>query len=317
MKNVLISVIVPVYNVEKYLEKCINSIKNQTYKNLEIILVDDGSPDNCPALCDSLAKTDDRIKVFHKENGGVSSARNLGLENATGEFVAFVDSDDYLEKTYYADMVNLIDNNTDFVISNFTIASQTAQKNCKDYNTQDISYIINSIDQFLSFSSDGYLDIPWNKLYKKSLITKNFNTSLKLGEDRVFNLEYIKNITGKIMYSNNTGYIYEYNPNSACNQKRSNIFDMLIVSIKELKNFLIEKFGTFDNYYYFKNIESLFYNCIKKTPKKEYKTLKQKLKNSELIADYKKLYKPKTFEDKIKLFLIKHNMLKMYNLLSK
>ena len=317
MKNVLISVIVPVYNVEKYLEKCINSIKNQTYKNLEIILVDDGSPDNCPALCDSLSKTDDRIKVFHKENGGVSSARNLGLENATGEFVAFVDSDDYLEKTYYADMVALIDKKTDIVTSNITINSLKGSKILPPINKDDISDILDSPENFMQFILSNYFDFTTNKLYRKSLITEKFDISLKLGEDRVFNLKFFENITGTIKFSNNTGYIYVYNPNSACKKTYPNFYEMINFTTTEIKNFLIKKFGTFDNYYFFKIVESLFYNCIKKTPKCEYKTLKQKLKNSELIADYKKLYKPKTFEDKIKLFLIKHNMLKIYDLLSK
>lgn len=101
MNDPLISVIVPVYKAEPYLDKCINSIRNQTYKNLEIILVDDGSPDRCGEMCDAYAKTDSRIRVFHKENGGQSSARNLGLDNMTGEYVGFVDSDDWIEPDMY------------------------------------------------------------------------------------------------------------------------------------------------------------------------------------------------------------------------
>ena len=97
MNDILISVIVPVYNVEKYLDRCIDSIVNQTYRNLEIILVDDGSPDNCPKMCDDWAKKDGRIKVIHKENGGLSSARNAGLDICIGEYIHFVDSDDWLE----------------------------------------------------------------------------------------------------------------------------------------------------------------------------------------------------------------------------
>lgn len=93
-KNSCISVIVPVYCVEQYLEKCVSSIVNQTYKNLEIILVDDGSPDNCPQLCDDWQKKDKRIRVIHKENGGLSDARNAGLRASSGELVMFVDSDD-------------------------------------------------------------------------------------------------------------------------------------------------------------------------------------------------------------------------------
>ena len=92
--NDLISIIVPVYNVEKYLDECICSLVNQTYTNLEIILIDDGSPDNCPAMCDAWAEKDSRIRVIHKKNGGLSDARNVALEVATGEFLRFVDSDD-------------------------------------------------------------------------------------------------------------------------------------------------------------------------------------------------------------------------------
>ena len=96
-----ISVIVPVYNVENYLRRCVDSIINQTYKNLEIILVDDGSPDNCPVICDEYAQKDSRIKVIHKENGGLSSARNCGMDMATGEYIGFVDGDDWIESDMY------------------------------------------------------------------------------------------------------------------------------------------------------------------------------------------------------------------------
>ena len=108
MENPLISVIVPVYKAEKHLEKCIGSIIGQTYKNLEIILVDDGSPDNCGLICDELAKTDSRIRVFHKENGGQSSARNLGLDNMQGQYVGFVDSDDWIEPDMYEHLYTLL-----------------------------------------------------------------------------------------------------------------------------------------------------------------------------------------------------------------
>ena len=92
-----ISVIVPVYEVEPYLRKCLDSVVNQTYQNLEIILVDDGSPDKCPAICDEYAARDERIQVIHKENGGVASARNAGLERVTGDYIGWVDSDDWIE----------------------------------------------------------------------------------------------------------------------------------------------------------------------------------------------------------------------------
>lgn len=110
MKKELISIILPVYKVEKYIDKCLNSLVNQTYDNLEIILVDDGSPDNSGKLCDEWAKRDSRVKVIHKENGGVSDARNVGLDNATGDYIIFLDPDDYIELNTYEKMLNAIKN---------------------------------------------------------------------------------------------------------------------------------------------------------------------------------------------------------------
>ena len=110
-KKPLITIIIPVYKVEDYLDKCVESVVNQTYKNLEIILVDDGSPDNCPKMCDDWAKKDKRIKVIHKENGGLSDARNKGIDIAKGEFITFIDSDDYVENNYVEFLYNLVREN--------------------------------------------------------------------------------------------------------------------------------------------------------------------------------------------------------------
>ncbi len=117
MEKPLISVIVPVYKAEQFLKKCVDSIVNQTYKNLEIILVDDGSPDKCGELCDEFAKNDDRIKVIHKENGGQSSARNVGLDIMTGEYVGFVDSDDWIEPNMYEKLYGLIEKNNAHIVA--------------------------------------------------------------------------------------------------------------------------------------------------------------------------------------------------------
>lgn len=108
MSSPLISVIVPVYKVEPYLKRCVDSIRNQTYSNLEILLIDDGSPDRCGEMCDAFAKEDSRIRVFHKENGGQSSARNVGLDNMNGEYVAFVDSDDWIEPDMYQHLYGVL-----------------------------------------------------------------------------------------------------------------------------------------------------------------------------------------------------------------
>ena len=104
----LISVVVPIYNVENYIKKCVDSILSQTYKNLEIILVDDGSPDRCGEICDKWTKKDNRIKVIHKENGGLSDARNSGIEIAKGDYLSFIDSDDYVNKDFIKILYNLL-----------------------------------------------------------------------------------------------------------------------------------------------------------------------------------------------------------------
>ena len=117
-----ISVVVPVYNVEQYLEKCVNSIINQTYKNLEIILVDDGATDKSGKLCDELAKLDNRIMVYHKKNGGLSDARNYGVERATGDYIGFVDSDDYIDAEMYEKLYEALKKeNVDVAESNIKI----------------------------------------------------------------------------------------------------------------------------------------------------------------------------------------------------
>lgn len=141
----LISVIVPVYNAEQYLDECVQSIVNQTYSNLEIILVDDGSPDRCPDLCDKWARCDDRIKVIHKHNGGASSARNAALDIAAGEYIGFVDSDDYIDRTMYEELFNLIQsgmsNASCCVIHRFNSNSNCVKANnfaeCIEYNAID------------------------------------------------------------------------------------------------------------------------------------------------------------------------------------
>ncbi len=126
-----ISVIVPIYKVEEYLHRCIDSIINQTYTNLEIILVDDGSPDNCPMICDEYAKKDSRIRVIHKKNGGLSDARNAGLEIATGEYIGFVDSDDWIHKDMYHILYkNIIEKDAD--IAECSIKKERNYLNSKD-----------------------------------------------------------------------------------------------------------------------------------------------------------------------------------------
>ena len=169
----LISVVVPVYNVEKYIDKCINSIINQTYKNLEIILVDDGSPDNCGNICDEYAKKDNRIIVIHKENGGVSSARNIGIKNAKGKWITFVDSDDWIENDYVEKLSKIgIQNKAEVVLCGYNRINNNDKQpinaigEIKKYNS--FEYLIKTLNPQTGF---GFCHM---KLIKKEIIERNY-----------------------------------------------------------------------------------------------------------------------------------------------
>lgn len=214
--NRSISVIVPIYNVEKYLDRCIQSIVNQTYKNLEIILVDDGSSDGSPLMCDEWKKKDIRISVIHKTNGGLSDARNKGLEVATGEYILFVDSDDFLELDACEKLMDSTKNNkVDFVvgvireINNDQISFQK-RSNIKSnvvYNNEE--FIIDSIN-----ANEWYAPAVLN-LYRSEFLKKNnlkFKVNL-LHEDMEF-LPKIYLAADKILYLDYAFYNYEIRENS-------------------------------------------------------------------------------------------------------
>ncbi len=181
--EVLISVIVPIYNVEDYLPQCIESIINQSYKNLDIILVDDGSPDKCPEICDNYASKDSRIRVIHKENGGLSSARNAGLELSKGQYVSFIDSDDWLELDMYQVMVDALQKTaSDFVTCDpfFCEFNQDSPKTYS-HNTGSYSLIKGSDDLFYHIVEPNPLIRfeVWNKLYSRESVS---DTRFKVGQ---------------------------------------------------------------------------------------------------------------------------------------
>ena len=193
MEKDLISIIIPVYKVEKFLEKCVNSVLEQTYKNLEIILVDDGSPDNCPAICDSLAKKDKRIKVIHKKNGGVSAARNTALDEIKGKYVCFVDSDDYIEPTYVEDLHKAITENDVQMSACEHYLVQNEKKHIISSFSHD--FVLNISDTNLLTANVDKLSSPTNKMYDAEFLKNNrFKTNLKYGEDQIFNFEYYEKI---------------------------------------------------------------------------------------------------------------------------
>lgn len=204
----LISVIVPIYNVENYLRRCVDSIINQTYKNLEIILVDDGSPDNCGEICDEYKKVDSRIVVIHKRNGGLSDARNTGLEIMHGEYVIFIDSDDYFEDNAIEVMLDMAEKqNADLVIADIRSINENGEilnegkgqytfQNGRIFSPEEAAKIFAQLDWG-----------AWNKLYKKNVHEKIYFPKGKIHEDEAIMFE-IFHQCHKIVYTNYRLYNY-------------------------------------------------------------------------------------------------------------
>lgn len=186
-KRDMISVIIPVYNVEKWLRLCVESITHQTYKNLEIILVEDGSPDNCGKICDQLAKEDERIIVFHKNNGGLSDARNCGLDVAKGSYICFVDSDDYLEPRMLEKLMDdITKENAEIAVCNYIYEYERSLEDSQDQNTYQISEKkIMTGDEFIRLEQqkNAFCVVVWNKLYSKEIFKEIRFPVEKIHED--------------------------------------------------------------------------------------------------------------------------------------
>ena len=225
-----ISVIVPVYNAEKYIDRCIQSIIAQTYTNLEVILADDGSPDNSGAICDEWAKKDDRIRVIHKPNGGVSSARNTGLDAAMGDYIAFVDSDDTVKSNWLSD---LMDMNKAFDADLITFGTEKIMDG-QVINTESMpTFFASDRDElsqhFCRFFEDVFGSVC-TKLYKRNIIQSfhiRFDRTLSINEDAFFDYAFIPQAI-KIINCENCYYQYHYYKNSSSNKGRDDMAQVFI-----------------------------------------------------------------------------------------
>lgn len=235
-----ISVIVPIYKVEDYLHRCVDSIINQTYTNLEIILVDDGSPDDCPMICDEYAKKDSRIRVVHKKNGGLSDARNAGIDIATGEYLMFIDSDDFVDVEMMESMMkNMIDNNVDMVVCNIKYVYE--DREVVKYNQAD--RILDRYEAMEEYLKDGVVQaVAWNKLYKKSLINDMRYKVGKTNEDEFFTYKVVDK-TDKIYYNSRSFYNYIQRDSSIMGKYSIKRLDGVEASYERL-NFIKEKYLT-------------------------------------------------------------------------
>ena len=222
----LISVIVPVYNVQAYLQRCVDSILAQTYENLEVILVDDGSPDSCPEICDEYAKKDARVRVIHKENGGLSSARNAGLDIAQGEYIGFVDSDDYISPNMYESLLQRLSEASVRAIAN--VIYENAWEDGR-LTPSVVPHRENAV-----FSADKYLEellmhvgdvSACTKLFPKDVIGKTRFANGVLNEDLLFMLDIVERID-EVRFSCVVGYYYFVRPGSISSGYGKAIIDM-------------------------------------------------------------------------------------------
>ena len=202
-----ISIIVPVYKVEPYLDKCVSSIVNQTYTNLEIILVDDGSPDNCPAMCDAWAEKDSRIRVIHKPNGGLSDARNAGMAAATGELMAFVDSDDRIAPDMYEHLYQRVtEDNSDIVACGVQMVWE--DKTPSRMLTRDGNCVLNQEEAMRAIIEESWLKQPvWYKLYQTKLVRDILFPKGKYHEDVFWSYQAVGRAK-KVSVSDRIGYYY-------------------------------------------------------------------------------------------------------------
>lgn len=242
----MISIIVPIYKVEQYLRQCVDSIIAQTYKDIEIILVDDGSPDNCPAMCDEYAAKDGRVKVVHKKNGGLISARKAGLAVASGEYTCFVDGDDSLEPDMYEHIANAIkETGADCVITQF-FYSYPDREQSSDYMLTKPFYLREDIEKEIfpvmlfapPFYSFGIYPNCWTKVFRTEILKKHLNDvdeRIRLGEDTAFTYACIMECKS-LAFVDKPLYHYRVNPDSLTKAYDAKLPEIYLLPYLAVKN---------------------------------------------------------------------------------
>ena len=233
-----ISIIVPVYKAENYLRRCVDSILNQTFTDFELILVDDGSPDRSGEICDEYEQKDSRIRVFHKDNGGVSSARNLGLDNVQGEYVTFVDADDWIDADNLSKCSSVITNN---MLDLLQYSFKRIDNKGRIMQVKKISSDVLDLKHYLK--KENFNMCVWGNFIKTSIIQLNnirFEESIKLAEDQIFMIETMS-MSRRLQSIDSVFYNYFFNPDSATNNEKTD--DMIRSSYRCIE--LKQKFPLF------------------------------------------------------------------------
>lgn len=299
-----ISIIVPIYNVEKYLDRCMQSLLNQTLTDIEIIMVDDGSPDRCPQMCDEYAKKDSRIKVIHKSNAGLGYARNSGLEIATGEYVAFVDSDDYVDTQMYESLyVSAKKENTDAAFCGFYteirkgkwVESNEVSEN-KVWENGDVrSFMLDMIASAPYEKQERkYQMSVWHSIYKNKIIKDNnitFCSERNVGsEDIPFQIDFM-NLSKTIVYLKNSFYRYCFNETSLTKTfslERYNRYKTLRICLmsKQQDEIFIQRVERL-----FIGYSRSFIDCIANSKTEDKKKILKNIANDSVWNDVQKSYK--------------------------
>lgn len=219
MNNPQISIIVPIYNVEQYLPRCIDSILLQSFDDFELLLVDDGSPDRCGQICDAYAAKDSRVRVYHKPNGGVSSARNVGIENIHGEWVAFVDGDDVIPRDALDILFRLTSSDVDMVMAGYEKVEENGSlmKGPAHIVSKTMTWG-QALTEMFKATDYGYQGFCFSKLYRASVIKTNalrFCQEIKFNEDRLFVINFVCQSRRSVAYTTESVYIYQLREGSA------------------------------------------------------------------------------------------------------
>ena len=314
-----ISIVIPVYNVSKYLRECLDSVINQKYQNIEIILVDDGSKDNSGIICDEYSNKDKRIKVIHKENGGVSSARNMGIDNATGKYVCFVDSDDIVHPDYIKKLVDNLDKDV------LSVCKIEEFNNSFSFSIDNDKKIELDRKNFVELCRLYLLNTPGCKLFNLDIVKKNkifFDTKLSLGEDLLFNLDYLKYIEKVVIIDQNLYYYRKSGNNTLSNTYYSNMLDIQLL--------LFDRFTEFFENIQMNNKGYFIYNSSKfgilriiienefKNKNigfwKRYCNVQKNLSNDKFKSRINTIHHPDRW---FMYFLIKHRLVLIYKIVNK
>ena len=283
----LVSVIIPVYNSQEYIKKCLDSVLSQSYKNIEVIIVDDGSTDNSLSICKEYSICNKNIKLFSKENKGVSHTRNLGIKEANGKWIIFLDSDDWMEHNAIMDAITLVNQNDyDTICWNYRKFINDKLINCNRIdenvlnNKNDIVSILYSIIESSYYEENyfgDYIRAPWAKMLSRKIIEDNnirFDERLYIGEDAIFLLEYFKNAKN-VKFINKYNNIYRITSTSAVGKYKDDLDEQIRIQF-EKKNYLTKNIEidtkilkTVMAKFYLNSIYELIYNY---NVKNDYKT---------------------------------------------